>query len=154
MLSIPVHIEVYISSFGGGQFPGIITVAELGTFLTSFMAAMSSTLCPLLRKWSKAGKSKTKCISIVRQILKFIESHRNRANRFPSGCWDSRETRFPRLARATERLVQEDTPLPDVLVEFLQDLGDRLTSRCSRPQRSADTQRHGETHGAYAWIAC
>ena len=37
--------------------------------------------------------------------------------------------------------MQEDTPLRDVLVEFLQDLGDRLTSRCSRPQISAKTRR-------------
>jgi hypothetical protein len=50
--------------------------------------------------------------------------------------------------------VHEDTPLPDVLVEFLQDLGDPLTTRCSRPQCSAETTRHGETHGDYAWIAC
>ena len=74
--------------------------------------------------------------------------------RTPPDGWEISQKATKHTNVTQERLVQEYTPLPDVLVEFLQDLGDPLTTRCSRPQCSAETTRHGETHGDYAWIAC
>ena len=65
-----------LATFRGGQFAGSITVAQLGKFVTSFMAALREELCPLLLQWSQVGKSKIKCVKIVRQILEGIHSCR------------------------------------------------------------------------------
>ena len=46
----------------------------------------------------------------------------------PDG-WEIRQKATKHTNVTQERLVHEDTPLPDVLVEFLQDRGDRVTSR-------------------------
>ena len=64
-----------LATFRGGQFAGSITVAKLGKFLARFMATVRDELCKLLLQWSKAGKSKVKCVAIVRQILTCINSN-------------------------------------------------------------------------------
>ena len=65
-----------LATFRGGQFAGTIVVAQLGEFLESFMSEMRHKLCPLLWQWSMAGKSKIKCISIIRQILTLAAASR------------------------------------------------------------------------------
>ena len=83
------HIDVdnYIYVYG------CVTVAELGAFLSAFVKATASVLRPLLSQWSRAGKSKSNCVSIVRAILMAITSCR--VSGF--GPYKQKKCRVPRV---------------------------------------------------------
>ena len=117
---------------------------------------MADASCDVAPEWASGAKL---CVPFTPEQLDELESmglemenhHRcvterpklvkTTERRTPPDGWEISQKATKHTNLTQERLVHEYTPLPDVLVEFLQDRGDRLTSRCSRPQISAKTRR-------------